>query len=654
MDPVDEGLGEAIRRARERNQLTQAQLANQLGVSRSLVIAWEAGQSRPREDDLAAMKAIVGRIRREYGRERPHQRATHHKAPTNGHDASASPSAPTPQPARETMPTGSTPHLPSEAPGPTHRRRRRPQNDTNFAITEGNGSLNVPALEQWLWDAACQIRGPLDAPKFKDYILPLVFLKRLSDVFEDEVARVAADIGDIETAQAVVDSDHKMVRFYLPPEGRWSYIANRTTRLGELLTDAVRAVARQNPRLQGVIDSVDLNATAAGQPIVDNDRLSALVKTLSQHRLGLKDVQPDILGRAYEYLLRKFAEGQGQSAGEFYTPPEVCRLIARILDPQPGMTAYDPACGSGGLLLKAHLRLLETHGVAVNEHHELPPDVAPLKLYGQEINPATFAMARMNAFLHDMDAEIALGDTMRRPSTFGGSLGHLPQFDLVVANPMWNQDFPEGVYRDDTGGRFTRGIPPASSADWGWVQHMVASLKPRGRMAVVLDTGVVSRGSGSQGANRERDIRKAFVEADLIEAVILLPDNLFYNTGAPGVVMLLSSDKRHLGEILLINAAQLFIKGRPKNVLTEEHIRMAADLYAEWKNVEGLAAVATSHQVAENDFNLAPSRYVRAIGRDDVLPLKEAIGLLKDADAERARADEELWRILADLDASRP
>jgi type I restriction enzyme M protein len=173
--------------------------------------------------------------------------------------------------------------------------------------------------------------------------------------------------------------------------------------------------------------------------------------------------------------------------------------MARILDPQPGMTIDDPTVGSAGLLIKCHLRLLETQGVQVNAHRELPNDVAPLRLFGQEINASTFAMSKMNAVLHDMDAEIALGDTMRSPA-FMEPDGTLRQFDMVVANPMWNQDFPDSLYRNDTTGRFDRGIPPASSADWGWVQHMVASLKPSGRMAIVLDTGAVSRGSGNAGS----------------------------------------------------------------------------------------------------------------------------------------------------------
>jgi type I restriction enzyme M protein len=508
----------------------------------------------------------------------------------------------------------------------------------------------MPALEQWLWDAACQIRGPLDAPKFKDYILPLIFLKRLNDVFEDEVERVAETVGSHDAAQSLVASDHRLVRFFLPAESRWPQLAVQTTGLGEALTAAVRAVARFNPRLQGVIDTVDFNATTAGQRILDDDRLRALVGVLGdpRYRLGLNDVAPDILGRAYEYLLRKFAEGQGQSAGEFYTPPEVARLMARILDPQPGMSVYDPCCGSAGLLLKCHLRLLETHGVQVNSHRELPNTVAPLRVFGQEINPATYSLSRMNAVVHDMEADIHLGDTMRSPANVDAS-GHLQKFDLVTANPMWNQDFDESLYRNDGYDRFAAGIPPASSADWGWVQHMLACLGPEGRMAIVLDTGAVSRGSGNQGANRERDIRKAMVEKDLVEAVVLLPENLFYNTSAPGMVMVLNRNKRHPGEILLLNASSLFLKGRPKNYLTDEHIAQAGELYHGWKGEEGLSVVVTTQQVNENDFNLSPSRYVAAVSNGEAMTLEEAVARLKEAEAERASADEELWKVLGEL-----
>jgi type I restriction enzyme M protein len=253
---------------------------------------------------------------------------------------------------------------------------------------EKQTGLDLPALENWLWEAACVVRGPVDAPKFKDYILPLVFLKRLSDVFDDEIAHLAMDFGDRETAAMLVDQDHKLVRFYIPKAARWTEVATKTTGVGQYLTDAVRAVARENPRLSGVIDVTDFNATAAGQRIVDDGRLAALVQVLNnpRYRLGLEDVEPDILGRAYEYLLRKFAEGQGQSAGEFYTPREVAVTMARMLDPQPGQSVYDPCCGSGGLLIKCHLRLLETHGKKHNGRAKLPHSVQGLRLFGQELN----------------------------------------------------------------------------------------------------------------------------------------------------------------------------------------------------------------------------------------------------------------------------
>jgi type I restriction enzyme M protein len=393
---------------------------------------------------------------------------------------------------------------------------------------------------------------------------------------------------------------------------------------------------------------VDFNATAAGQRILDHEPLAALVQVLSRHRLGLDDVEPDLLGRAYEYLLRKFAEGQGQSAGECHTLREVAILMAHILDPQPGMEVYDPCCGSGGLLIKCHLRLLETHGEHQNGHLQLPSHVAPLRLFGQEINPATFAIARMNAFIHDMEGDIRLGDTMRRPA-FTDADARLRQLDLVTANPMWNQSFPTDLYDHDAYGRFTYGTPPSSSADWGSLQHMLASLNERGKMAVVLDTGAVSRGSGNQGSNRERDIRKAFVERDLIEAVILLPENLFYNTTAPGIILVVNRAKPRRGEILLINASQQFAKGRPKNYLTEEHIARIAALYHEWRAEEGLSAIITSDEAARNDYNLSPSRYVSTNGKEDVLPLEEAVVRLQEAEEERAEADRELSQILQKL-----
>lgn len=524
--------------------------------------------------------------------------------------------------------------------------------------------MDITTLENWLWEAACNIRGPLDAPKYKDYILPLLFYKRLSDVYEDELQKLSQEFGDEAWARQLAQEDRALIRFYIPNGYTWPEVRKSPVRLGERLTEAMRAIARENPKLVGVIDIVDFNATAADQRILDDDTLARLMEILNRQRLGLRDVDPDILGRAYEYLLRKFAEGSGQSAGEFYTPMEVATLMAFILDPEEGETIYDPACGSGGLLIKSQLRLRDKAAQRLGKDaHDLKPgDVQyPLQLFGQEINHVTYAMAKMNAFVHDMDAEIALGDTMKNPrfttplSLAGrgaGGEGSLRTFDKVTANPMWNQKFGTEVYENDTYGRFTRGTPPSSSADWGWIQHMCASLNERGKMAVVLDTGAVSRGSGNQGSNRERDVRRTFVEGDLvtpgdlIEAVILLPENLFYNTTAPGIIMVINKAKPHPGEILLINASRLCAKGRPKNYLTDEHIQQIYDIYRDWRAEDGVSAIITTTEAARNDYNLSPSRYVATDDVEPPLPLEETLVLLAQAEEERAEADAELNRVL--------
>jgi len=503
-----------------------------------------------------------------------------------------------------------------------------------------NSKLDIKTLESWLWEAACKIRGEVDAPKYKDFILPLIFLKRLSDVFDDELLKLSEEFGGKGTAEKLLFEDHALVRFYIPEKARWKNIALQTTNLGEYLTDAVRLIARENPKLKGVIDIKDFNETAGGQRVISEEKLRLLIDILGRYRLGLKDVEPDILGRAYEYLLRKFAEGSGQSAGEFYTPREVAILMSYILDPEPGLEVYDPCCGSGGLLIKCFLRFKEKYGKDASR--------LPLKFYGQEILHSTFAMAKMNTFIHDMEAQIALGDTMNRPA-FTSSAGLLRKFELVTANPMWNQDFSQDVFENDTYNRFIFGYPPSSSADWGWIQHMFASLKERGKMAVVLDTGAVSRGSGNVGKNRERDIRKEFLEKDLVEAVILMPENLFYNTTAPGIILVINKNKRNPGEILLINASTLYEKGRPKNFFPDDSIMQISEIYLNWEEKEGISKIISKDEAVKNDYNLSPSRYVEQEGEDDTLPLEDAVVLLKEAEEERKEADEKLKKILEQL-----
>ena len=506
-----------------------------------------------------------------------------------------------------------------------------------------NGQLDIKTLETWLWDAACSIRGALDAPKYKDYILPLIFAKRLSDVFDDELARLADEFGDAKTALTLVEKDHGLVRFYIPPQGAWAEIRRSATNVGERVTDALRTISRENQRLQGVIDIVDFNATVSGQRILDDGKLWQLIEIISRHRLGLADAEPDILGRAYEYLLRKFAEGQGQSAGEFYTPKEVGWTIAYLLYPRPGQSVYDPACGSAGLLVKCQLAALE--------HGQTPGDqeAQPLQLYGQEMNHVTYAIAKMNMIIHDMEGEVAIGDTFRNPKLLDGS--RLRKFDLVAANPMWNQDgYTADFYENDPFERFPN-MPPASSADWGWAQHIAASLSDAGRAAIVLDTGAVSRGSGSQASNKEKDARRALAQRDWIEGVVLLPENLFYNTTAPGILLLLNKRKpaARQGQIMLINASQAFEKGRPKNFIPDSEIRRIAQTFHAWQPVDQFGQVVNLAEVEQNDWNLSPSRYVNMGEAEQHRDVQSIIDDLATAHAEANALDVELNEILKTL-----
>ena len=506
--------------------------------------------------------------------------------------------------------------------------------------------LSTKSMEQMLWNAACSIRGEKDAPKFKDYILPLIFIKRLSDVFEDEVKRLTEKYGDRESAFNVIDSDHGIVRFFIPPEARWAVVSGREQfawakdrkpkTLGEQITIACRAIVKHNPKLSGVIDIVDFNETRNGEREISDTALSGVIETLSdpRYRLGLYDVEPDFLGRAYEYLLRKFAEGQGQSAGEFFTPTEVGRLMAYVARPEQGEEVYDYACGSAGLLIKCELALQERE-IKVQR---------PLKLYGQELTGSSYAIARMNMVIHDMEGEIVRGNSMTNPK-FKDSDSSLKKFDIVVANPMWNQPFEPNIYENDPFDRFeSQGGVTAGKADWAWLQHTAAALKPMGRAAVVLDTGAVTRGSGSRSEDKEKKIRQWFVEQELIEGVILLPDNLFYNTPAAGIIMVINKNKpkARKGRIVLVNAGLEFKKGRPKNYLPEESIHKIADAFLKGADVERFVKVISIAEAKENDFNLSPSRYVDTTMKETYRPVPEILKELEELEKKALGADKGL------------
>ena len=408
----------------------------------------------------------------------------------------------------------------------------------------------------------------------------------------------------------------------------------------------MRAIAKENPLLQGIIDRVDFNATTHGQRDLDDDRLSNLIEAISTKRLGLDDVEADIIGKSYEYLIRKFAEGGGQSAGEFYTPPEVGTIMSRVLQPEPGMEIYDPTCGSGGLLVKCEFAMEEiTKGKQRT--------VAPLKLFGQEFTPETWAMANMNMIIHDMEGQIEIGDTFKNPK-FRNRQGKLRTFDCIVANPMWNQDwFTEADYDNDELDRFPAGagFPGKSSADWGWVQHIHASLNATGRAAVVLDTGAASRGSGNAGTNKEKSVRQWFVDHDLIEAVLYLPENLFYNTTAPGIVLFLNKAKAKERErrVLLVNASQIYAKGDPKNFIPDEGIQHIAETLTGWKEEEKLSRIVDHAERKKNDYNISPSRYIPTSDAETYRPIAEIVEELNAIELEARETDEALRSILKQL-----
>ena len=603
-------IPQALQAIRSRLDLTQEQLAERLGVAFATVNRWEGGITKPQRAARTAIAALAA------------------EAGINADEGAINEA--------------------ESAASVTRRRTRKRQADVP----------TTKPMEQMLWDAACSIRGAKDAAKFKDYLLPLLFLKRLSDVFDDELDRLAEEFGSGEIAREIAENDHKLLRFYLPPEGRWAVVSGReayewpvdeherSTRpadTGEHLTKAVRAVVRHNPTLDGVINLVDFAAERNEVRDIPSDRLSAVVETFSdpRYRLGLADVQPDFLGRAYEYLLRKFAEGSGQSAGEFFTPTEVGFLMAHLMRPRPGEACHDYACGSAGLLVKLQLVARELD----------PTGGAPLKLYGQELQAESYAVAYMNSIIHNMDVEIARGDTMLNPK-FRNTVGRMETFDVVVANPMWNQPFDQQRLANDDLDRFRpAGGVTTGRGDWAWLQHTLACLNQRGRAAVVLDTGAVTRGSGSKNEDRERNIRKWFVEHDLIDGVILLPDNLFYNTSAAGVIIVLSKRKPEArkGKITLLNASRRVGKGQPKNYIPERDIKSLATAFLQGEPVEGEVAVITREQAHEADYNLSPSRWVGQENAVDQRAITEILGDMQRLDAEAREIDQSLAKMLVSL-----
>ncbi|MEI7636527.1 MAG: class I SAM-dependent DNA methyltransferase [Syntrophus sp. (in: bacteria)] len=482
-------------------------------------------------------------------------------------------------------------------------------------------------LESHLWEAANILRGPVDAADFKSYVFPLLFFKRLSDVHDEEYRTALEESGgDEEYAQFPQN-----YRFQVPDACHWNDVRTITTNVGQTLQKAMRGIEKANPEtLYGIFGDAQWT---------NKDRLSdALLRDLIEHfsriSLGNQAAQADILGQSYEYLIKKFADATNKKAGEFYTPRSVVRLMVNILNPQEGESIYDPACGTGGMLLEAIHHVKAHHG-----------DDRTLwgKLFGQEKNLTTSAIARMNLFLHGAaDFQIVRGDTLRQPAFFSGD--NLATFDCVIANPPFSlEKWGEEVWSSDPYGRSFAGMPPSKTGDYAWVQHMIKSMAPRsGRMAVVLPHGALFR-MGAEGK-----IRQKILGMDLLEAVIGLGPNLFYGTGLAACILVFrrrkSQDRRN--KVLILDASKAFKTGRAQNELLPEHVECIHGWYREFRDVEGVARVVTLEEIIANDHNLNIPRYVEPKNTQETITVDEAMKRLRAGAKAAFAAEDRLVAIL--------
>jgi len=489
---------------------------------------------------------------------------------------------------------------------------------------------SLSQLENHLWESANILRGPVDAADFKTYIFPLLFFKRICDVWDEEYQEIAEEMGDPELA--TFPESH---RFQVPEGCHWKDVRETPVNVGTALQRALREIEKANPEtLYGVFGDAQWT---------NKDRLAdSLLKDLIEHfsllPLGNRQVATDVLGDSYEYLIKKFADATNKKAGEFYTPRSVVRLMVDMLDPKEGESIYDPACGTGGMLLAALQHVHEMHG-----------DTKRLwgKLYGQEKNLTTSAIARMNLFLHGVeDFQIIRGDTLRNPAFFEGD--RLATFDCVIANPPFSlEKWGEEVWLNDPFGRNFAGMPPSSSGDFAWVQHMVKSMaEVTGRMAVVLPQGALFR-KGTEG-----EIRRKLLELDLVEAVIGLASNLFYGTGLAACILILRKRKpaTRKGKVMIADASSLFKRGRAQNYLEPEHGAEILTWYQEFADVQDRVRIIDLDEIKSEDWTLNISRYVLPPLNDDIPPLPQAIADFKAALGKCREAEARLSTLMAEGD----
>lgn len=461
-------------------------------------------------------------------------------------------------------------------------------------VTTESEHLTQRQLESTLWAAANALRGPVDPGDFKAYVFPVMFFKWISDSWDHEHARAVEDFGDALTEE--IEADYHT--FVIPDGCHWVNVIETAQQTGAALDAALQRIQQANPdSLAGVFGDVQW----ANQERLPQTALAALLNTFHTVRLDPDSVNGDMLGSAYEYLLREFAEASGKKAGEFFTPRHVVHLLVKILDPKPGDTIADPACGSGGMLVETVTAVKDAGG-----------DPRTLRLYGQEINLTTSAIAKMNLYLHGLkEFKIARGDTFREPKLLNGD--SLQKFDIVMANPPFSlQNWGAETWTEDPHGRGTYGVPPAKNGDFAWIEHMIATMKKdTGRVGVVMPHGTLFRGG------KEGTIREAIIRADLLEAVISLPNNLFYSTSIPVAILVFQAvkpaDRRN--KVLFIDATNRFSPGKNQNTMSDEDIDVIDAAYKQAVDIDGVDGISLRLvdlvEIEDNGFDLNIGRYLK-------------------------------------------
>ena len=444
-------------------------------------------------------------------------------------------------------------------------------------------------LYNYLYEACTIIRGPVSQDSFKDYITPLLYFKRISDVYDEET-QAALDESGGDQEYASFPEQH---RFVIPDGCHWDDVRNRTENLGSAIIGAMRMIELANPNTLFGVLSVFSTANWSNKNVFSDALLRELIEHMSKRRLGNKDYDADIMGDAYEMLLKQFADLSKAKAGEFYTPRSVVRLLVRILDPHPGETVYDPACGSGGMLIEAV--------------HNMKNDQRCCgAIFGQEKNVTNASVAKMNLFLHGAnDFNIMCGDTLNDPKILQNE--HLAHFDCVIANPPFSlEDWGAEAWKTDRFGRNIWGTPSDSCGDYAWLQHMVCSMRSlSGRMAVVLPQGVLFR-------DNESKIREQLVNSDYVEAVVALGEKLFYGTQLSPCFLVLRNQKpsNHIGKILMVDGSKILTVKRAQNVLSDSDIDRLYQLYLDYSDIENYSKVVSLEEIKDKSFDLSPNKYV--------------------------------------------